>query len=97
MRCDLVFNQGLPEKKKKNKKKKGNFLAVQWLGLHATTAGGPGSIPGWGTKLHKLSGAAKKKKTAWVQIQTPPLTCSVTLGTLLDLSVPQFLSRSECL
>ena len=24
---------------------------VQWLGLHASTAGGVGSIPGWGTKI----------------------------------------------
>ena len=24
---------------------------VQWLGLHAFTALGPGSIPGWGTKM----------------------------------------------
>ena len=26
----------------------GNSLAVKWLGLRASTAGGPGSIPGWG-------------------------------------------------
>ena len=26
-------------------------LAIQWLGLHASTAVGPGSIPGWGTKI----------------------------------------------
>ena len=29
--------------------KKQNSLAVQWLGLHAFTAVGPGSIPGQGT------------------------------------------------
>ena len=28
----------------------GTSLAVQWLGLGAFTALGPGSIPGWGTK-----------------------------------------------
>ena len=28
----------------------GNFLVVQWLRLHASNAGGPGSIPGQGTK-----------------------------------------------
>ena len=27
---------------------------VQWLRLHAPTAGAQGSIPGWGTKSHKL-------------------------------------------
>ena len=29
----------------------GNSLAAQWLGLHAFTAEGAGSIPGWGTKI----------------------------------------------
>ena len=29
----------------------GNSLALQWVGLHASTAEGPGSIPGWGTKI----------------------------------------------
>ena len=29
----------------------GNSLAVQWLVLYAFTAEGPGSIPGWGTKI----------------------------------------------
>ena len=28
-------------------------LAVQWLGLHAFTAEGPDSIPGWGTKIQQ--------------------------------------------
>ena len=29
----------------------GTSLAVQWLRLCASTAGGVGSIPGWGTKI----------------------------------------------
>ena len=29
----------------------GNSLAVQWLGLHASTAGGTGLIPGQGAKV----------------------------------------------
>ena len=38
---------------------------VQWLGLSAATAGGTGSIPGWGTKSQYApwSGQKKKKKT----------------------------------
>ena len=28
-----------------------NSLVVQWLGLHASTAGGTGSVPGQGTKI----------------------------------------------
>ena len=35
-------------------------LTIQWLGLCNSTAGGMGSIPGWGTKI--LSDAAKRKK-----------------------------------
>ena len=41
----------------------GNSLGVQWLGLQASTAGGPGSIPGQGTKiLHAPQHSQKKKK-----------------------------------
>ena len=28
-----------------------NSLAVQWLGLHSSTARGVGSIPGWETEI----------------------------------------------
>ena len=35
---------------------------VQWLGLHASTAGGMGAIPGQGTKiLYALQQSLKKK------------------------------------
>ena len=45
-------------------------LAVQWLRLHASTAGGGGSVPGWGTKnpqsvQYGQKIKKKKKKTAW--------------------------------
>ena len=46
---------------KKKKKKKGNSLAVQWLGLHAFTAKGTGSVPGWGTKIPQASRGQKKQ------------------------------------
>ena len=39
----------------------GNFLVVQWLGLHPSTAGGMGSIPGQGTKI--LQAAKTRNKT----------------------------------
>ena len=39
----------------------GTSLVVQWLGLHASNAGGVGWIPGWETKIpHVLYGTAKK-------------------------------------
>ena len=28
-----------------------NSLVVEWLGLHAFTAMGPGAIPGWGARI----------------------------------------------
>ena len=37
-------------------------MVVQWLGLCALIAKGPGSILGQGTNIHKLCGMAKKKK-----------------------------------
>ena len=39
-----------------------NFLAVQWLGLGAHTAKGPGSIPGWEKRFHKPSTTGPKNK-----------------------------------
>ena len=40
-----------------------NSLAVQWLGLHASTARVTGLIPGWGTKvLQAMLHGQKNKK-----------------------------------
>ena len=41
----------------------GNSLAVQWLGLCALTAKGPGSIPSRGTKIPQAAWCGGKKKT----------------------------------
>ena len=38
----------------------GNSLAVQWLGLHASTAKGTGSIPGQGTKIPQAVWCSQK-------------------------------------
>ena len=40
----------------------GNSLTVQWLGLQALTAEGPGSIPGWGTKIPQAAQHAQINK-----------------------------------
>ena len=46
---------------------------VQWLELNDSTAGGPGSIPGWGTKIpHALQPKKKKKKTMKKTNYPPP-------------------------
>ena len=48
----------------KHKRLWGTSLAIQWLGLHAATAGGVGSIPGRGTKIpHAARRSQKKKKS----------------------------------
>ena len=51
---------------KNKKKKKGTSLVGGWVGIHAPNAGGPGSIPGQGTRSHmhaatESSHAATKK------------------------------------
>ena len=40
----------------------GNSLVVQWLGLGAFTAEGPGLIPGQGTKISQVTQHGQKKK-----------------------------------
>ena len=40
----------------------GNSLEVQWLGLRAFTAAGPGSIHGQGTKILQSAQRGQKKK-----------------------------------
>ena len=40
----------------------GNSLVVQRLGLHASTAAGTGSIPGWVTKILQATCCGQKKK-----------------------------------
>ena len=47
----------------------GNSLVVQWLELHASTAGGMGSVPGWGAKSPQDTQCGKKK-TRWIRIDS---------------------------
>ena len=47
----------------------GNSLVVQLLGLHTSTAGGTGSIPGQGSKILHTSQLGKKKKKLKKKIQ----------------------------
>ena len=43
-------------------KSTGTSLVVQWLRLHESTAGGVGSIPGWGTKISHATQCGQKTK-----------------------------------
>ena len=59
----MGISEILIEEALKKKSSSGTSLAVQWLRLHASTAGGAGSIPGWGTKiLHAVRRGQKKKE-----------------------------------
>ena len=51
----------------------GNSLVVQWLGLHAFTAEGPGSIPGWGTKIPQAMRRGPKKNNEKDDITMDPV------------------------
>ena len=57
---------------------------VQWLGCHASTAGGHSSIPGWGAKILQVARGLKKKKVRFrsiaflVSIRHP--SCTVGWG-----------------
>ena len=41
----------------------GTSLLVQWLRLSTSTAGGTGSIPGWGTKILQATQCSPKQKS----------------------------------
>ena len=51
----------------------GTSLVVQWLRLHAPNAGGPGSIPGQGTKIPQLSLRATTTELAHSRVHVPQL------------------------
>ena len=62
------------------KKKIGNSLVVQWLGFSALNAVAWRSVPGLKTKVLKLHGAGKKKKSLedfpvvqWLRLCLPML------------------------
>ena len=54
------------------------FLEVQWLGLSTFIAEGPGSIPGWGTKIPQVVQSDKKRKKGTL----PPLKPKIPQKTL---------------
>ena len=62
----------------------GNSLAVQWLGLHAFTAKGMGSIPGQGTKIPQATQYSKNKTKENKNKYAHNLPCSKKKTTFLD-------------
>ena len=54
-----------PSSQQKREARHGSSLVVQWLGLCALTAEGPGSIPGQGTKIPQAAWHSQNKKKKW--------------------------------
>ena len=68
----------------------GTSLAVQWLRLHTSTAGGTVSIPGQGTKIpHAALCGQKKKKVFQCELSSLPRVVVLRVWTAL---VPETLA-----
>ena len=66
----------------------GTSLAVQCLRLSASTAGGTGLIPGWGTKiLHALQRGQKKKKITFYCAEDTDQFC---IYSQIHFTIPDF-------
>ena len=64
----------------------GNSLAIQWLGLQAFIAEGPGSIPGWGAKIPPATWHApppQRKKSGCTDLNQAPCLFARTWGSQL--------------
>ena len=61
-------------------------LAVQWLGLCTSTAEGPGSTPGWGTKILQAAWHGQKKNKL---IRTYCISQGTLLNTLMAYMAKQ--------
>ena len=63
----------------------GTSLAVQWLGLPISTAGGMGLDPGWGTKIpHAMQ---PKKEDINSAINTITYQIAINIGKVLNLII----------
>ena len=73
-------------KKKKNLR---NFLAVWWLELYASTAGGLGSISSWGTKIPQAlwCGGKTNKQTGFQRVENHCVkaSCAVLSCSVMSL------------
>ena len=54
----------------------GGFLAVQWLSLHASSAGDTGLTPGWGTEIpYAMQRGPKENKAKAPVLPLPSMCC----------------------
>ena len=73
----------------------GTSLAVQWLGLHTSNAGGAGSIPGWGTKIRMLRSMAKKKKKERERENSMILKVDFIIIIIVNIEISEYISWSS--
>ena len=59
----------------------GTSLAVQWLRLHTSNAGGTDWVPGWRTKIPYAAWLQKKKKNIYIYIYIYKIEQNPKLGT----------------
>ena len=85
----------------------GNSLVVQWFGLWASTAGGKGLIPGWGTQIPQAARCGQFFFFYYGKVQTYtervnclvyPYLVSAVINTwpILFLSVLLLIEKSKC-
>ena len=71
------------------------FLEVQWLGLSTFIAEGPGSIPGWGTKIPQAVQSDKKRKKGTLPLPKPkiPQKTLYTIASASDMALSMILEH----
>ena len=67
---------------------------VQWLRLHTSTAGGTGSIPGWGTKILYATWRSQKNKE-FGKVRVRGLGFGIR-NEFCQLSLSGFYGKSHC-
>ena len=75
----------------------GSSLAAQWLGLHASTAGGTGWLPGQGTNIPHDARCGKKKNTQKNLLPLPTSSLAAGHYILLVAFLLLLLSLLKCL
>ena len=69
-------------------------MTVQWLGLHAFSADGPGSIPDGETRIPQTHDAAEKKKKN--HVFQPEKICFFTAPDPTSSLIPPSLGSVSC-
>ena len=74
----MMTNSGII--KQRQKYQTGTSLVVQWLRLHASTAGGTGSIFGWRTRIPHATPRGHREKESDSDIRRDRVKLTVTKG-----------------